>query len=136
MFHRKFLFSNFFIVFLLTTALHRINCAKNIPNARPSYVMERHFDNVSNLILVANFPLPFPAMASSANPGEQPAENWWSSLGRGGYTTGLLPSLEDLKNASSTFENYISGTILIVFCVFFTFLFISAMTLILMGYAR
>jgi hypothetical protein len=44
---------------------------------------------------------------------------------RGGYSTsGGISSSEELKIASSTFENYVSGTILLVF--FCTFSFVQA----------
>jgi len=38
--------------------------------------------------------------------------------------------------ASGTFEGYVSGTVTLVFCVFFVFLLLSVLTAGLMGYAR
>ena len=38
--------------------------------------------------------------------------------------------------ATSTFQNYVGGTVLIVFLIFFTFLFLSGLTFMLMCYAR
>jgi hypothetical protein len=56
---------------------------------------------------------------------------------RGGYSTsGGSFITEELREASSTFANYISGTIYLTFLIFFSFMLLSAMTLILMGYAR
>lgn len=56
---------------------------------------------------------------------------------RGGYSTsGGTLSTEELRIASSTFANYISGTILLVFLIFVSFMIVSSVTLILMGYAR
>ena len=56
---------------------------------------------------------------------------------RGGYSTsGGSFITEELREASSTFANYISGTIYLTFLIFFSFMLLSIMTLILMGYAR
>ncbi len=55
---------------------------------------------------------------------------------RGGYATSTSFSSEELRVATSTFENYISGTVLIVVLIFFTFLFITALTFMLMCYSR
>ena len=43
---------------------------------------------------------------------------------------------DDLRVATSTFQNYVGGTVLIVFLIFFTFLFLSGLTFMLMCYAR
>merc|ERR1712203_8511 len=40
------------------------------------------------------------------------------------------------KQASGTFENYLAGTVLLVFIVFFIFIIMSMFTMMLMGYAR
>merc|ERR1712179_901485 len=40
------------------------------------------------------------------------------------------------KQASGTFENYLAGTVLLVFIVFFIFIIMSIFTMMLMGYAR
>lgn len=72
-------------------------------------------------------------MSRQVGPGYQPGQPTYD---RGGYNTGLLPDPEDLKLATSTFENYVSGTVIVVFSIFFTFLFISLTAMILMSYAR
>ena len=43
---------------------------------------------------------------------------------------------DDLRVQTSTFQNYVGGTVLIVFLIFFTFLFLSGLTFMLMCYAR
>ena len=43
---------------------------------------------------------------------------------------------DELREASSTFANYISGTIYLTFLIFLSFMLLSIMTLILMGYSR
>ena len=56
---------------------------------------------------------------------------------RGGYgssSSSLNP--DELRVATSTFDNYISGTVLLVFLIFFVFLFVSGITVFLMCYAR
>ena len=55
--------------------------------------------------------------------------------GYGTRTSSGLP-LEKLRVQSSTFANYIEGTIGIVFFIFLVFILIQIMTLILMAYAR
>jgi hypothetical protein len=56
---------------------------------------------------------------------------------RGGYSTSTGSFItEELRIASSTFANYISGTIYLTFLIFLSFMLISIMTLVLMGYAR
>ncbi len=55
---------------------------------------------------------------------------------RGGYATSSSFDPDELRVATSTFENYVSGTVLLVFLVFFVFLFLSGMTFMLMCYAR
>merc|ERR1712018_104271 len=52
-----------------------------------------------------------------------------------GSTSSGLP-LEKLREQSSTFENYVSGTVGVVFFIFLVFILIQIMTLILMGYSR
>ena len=41
-----------------------------------------------------------------------------------------------IREQASTFTNYVTGTIQLVFMIFFVFLFLSMMTFLLMGYAR
>lgn len=54
---------------------------------------------------------------------------------RGGYaSSGFNP--DEVRVQSSTFENYVGGTVLLVFVIFFVFLFISMATFMLMCYAR
>ena len=60
--------------------------------------------------------------------------NYISGYG-GSRTSSGLP-LEKLRVQSSTFANYIEGTIGIVFFIFLVFILIQIMTLVLMGYAR
>ena len=58
---------------------------------------------------------------------------------RGGYaTSGGSNSFDsdEVRVATSTFENYVSGTVMLVFLVFFTFLILSMLTMFLMCYAR
>jgi len=56
---------------------------------------------------------------------------------RGGYSTsGGSFITDELREASSTFANYISGTIYLTFLIFLAFMLLSIMTLTLMGYAR
>jgi len=55
---------------------------------------------------------------------------------RGGYATSSSFDPDDLRVATSTFQNYVGGTVLIVFLIFFTFLFLSGLTFMLMCYAR
>jgi hypothetical protein len=55
---------------------------------------------------------------------------------RGGYASSPVFDADELREASSTFENYIGGTFLIIFLVFFTFFFVFLVTLLLMCYAR
>lgn len=55
---------------------------------------------------------------------------------RGGYASSSGLPLEELRVATSTFENYVSGTVVLVFMLFFVFILLSIMTLTLMGYAR
>ena len=55
---------------------------------------------------------------------------------RGGYSTSGGTTSDELREASSTFANYISGTIYLTFLIFIAFMLLSIMTLILMGYAR
>ena len=56
---------------------------------------------------------------------------------RGGYSTsGGSFITDELREASSTFANYISGTIYLTFLIFLAFMLLSLMTLTLMGYAR
>ena len=54
---------------------------------------------------------------------------------RGGYATSSFDP-DDLRVQTSTFQNYVSGTVLLVFLIFFVFLFLSGMTFMLMCYAR
>ena len=55
---------------------------------------------------------------------------------RGGYGSSSSFNPDELRVATSTFDNYISGTVLLVFLIFFVFLFIAALTIFLMCYAR
>jgi len=55
---------------------------------------------------------------------------------RGGYATSSSFDPDDLRVQTSTFQNYVGGTVLIVFLIFFTFLFLSGLTFMLMCYAR
>ena len=41
-----------------------------------------------------------------------------------------------IREQASTFTNYVTGTIQLVFMIFFVFILISVMTFSLMGYAR
>ena len=54
----------------------------------------------------------------------------------GGYGTSSGLPVEKLRVQSSTFANYVSGTIGIVFFIFLVFLILQMMTLLLMGYAK
>merc|ERR1712054_219787 len=56
-------------------------------------------------------------------------------------TNKLVPKMSEFgpdfgKQASGTFENYLAGTVLLVFVVFFIFIVMSVFTMLLMGYAR
>lgn len=57
---------------------------------------------------------------------------------RGGYNVGGSGSQGglEIREQASTFENYVSGTVQLVFMIFFVFVLISVMTFSLMGYAR
>ena len=55
---------------------------------------------------------------------------------RGGYATSSGLPLEKLRVATSTFDNYVSGTVGVVFIIFLVFVLLSIMTLVMMGYAR
>jgi hypothetical protein len=55
---------------------------------------------------------------------------------RGGYASSPVFNSDEIREATSTFENYIGGTFLIIFLVFFTFLVVIAITMLLMCYAR
>ncbi len=55
---------------------------------------------------------------------------------RGGYASSSGLPLEKLRVATSTFENYVTGTVGVVFLIFLVFILLSLMTMILMGYAR
>ena len=55
---------------------------------------------------------------------------------RGGYGSSSSFNPDELRVATSTFDNYISGTVLLVFLIFFVFLFISGIAVFLMCYAR
>ena len=52
------------------------------------------------------------------------------------FSTGTFSSSDELREASSTFANYISGTIYLTFLIFLSFMLVSIMTHIIMGYAR
>ena len=56
-------------------------------------------------------------------------------IGGYGSNSGGLP-IEKLREQYSTFENYVSGTVGVVFFIFLVFILIQIMTLILMGYSR
>ena len=66
------------------------------------------------------------------------ADTNWGEGYRGGYGGGV--SLQDIeggiRDATSTFINYVSGTVQLVFMIAFVFMFISILTLCLMIYAR
>ncbi len=55
---------------------------------------------------------------------------------QGGYASGPVPNPDELRVATSTFENYIEGTIALVFIVLACFLILTCLTFMLMGYAR
>jgi hypothetical protein len=55
---------------------------------------------------------------------------------RGGYATSGSFDHDDLRVATSTFQNYVGGTVLLVFLVFFVFIILSGITFLLMSYAR
>ena len=58
---------------------------------------------------------------------------------RGGYNTGGGSDEKVelvIREQASTFENYVTGTVQLVFMIFFVFILISVMTFSLMGYAR
>ena len=57
---------------------------------------------------------------------------------RGGYNRGgsELGDTLIIREQASTFENYVGGTVQLVFMIFFVFVLISMMTFSLMGYAR
>ena len=60
---------------------------------------------------------------------------------RGGYNRGNDFGLGQdgklvIREQASTFENYVTGTVQLVFMIFFVFVVISVMTFALMGYAR
>ncbi len=55
---------------------------------------------------------------------------------RGGYSSGPSLKPDELRVATSTFENYIEGTVALVFMVFACFLFLTLLTFMLMCYAR
>ncbi len=55
---------------------------------------------------------------------------------RGGYASSSNFVPEELRVATSTFENYIGGTVLIVVAIFGAFLALSAFVFLLMCYAR
>ena len=60
----------------------------------------------------------------------------WGDNYRGGYGGGASVDSQTVRVAASTFTNYVSGTVQLVFMIFFVFCLISIMTLALMGYAR
>jgi hypothetical protein len=55
---------------------------------------------------------------------------------QGGYATSSGLPIEKLRVQTSTFENYVTGTVGIVFFMFLVFVLLQIMTLMLMGYAR
>ncbi len=55
---------------------------------------------------------------------------------RGGYASGPGLKPDELRVATSTFENYIEGTIALVFLVLACFLFLTFLSFLLMCYAR
>ena len=58
---------------------------------------------------------------------------------RGGYNVGGSVRQDGglvIREQASTFENYVTGTVQLVFMIFFVFVLISVMTFALMGYAR
>ena len=54
----------------------------------------------------------------------------------GGYATSSGLPIEDLRVQTSTFKDYVSGTVGIVFFIFLVFILLQIMTLSLMGLAR
>jgi len=54
----------------------------------------------------------------------------------GGYATSSGLPQEKLRVQTSTFKDYVSGTVGIVFLIFLVFLLLQIMTLVLMGIAR
>lgn len=54
----------------------------------------------------------------------------------GGFATSSGLPIEKLRVQTSTFKDYVSGTVGIVFFIFLVFLLLQIMTLILMGLAR
>jgi len=65
------------------------------------------------------------------------ADTDWGTGYRGGYGGGVnLQDFEGLTESTSTFVNYIEGTVQLVFMIAFVFMFISLLTLSLMIYAR
>ena len=53
-----------------------------------------------------------------------------------GYASSSGLPLEKLREQSSTFANYVTGTVGIVFLIFAVFIILQIMTLLLMAYAR
>ena len=65
------------------------------------------------------------------------ADTDWGENYRGGYGGGIDRNEEKgIRDSTSTFINYVSGTVQLVFMIAFVFLFISLLTLCLMVYAR
>ena len=61
------------------------------------------------------------------------------SIYRGGYGGGGIGGPDgplEIRENAGTFTNYVSGTVQLVFMIFFVFILISVMTFSLMGYAR
>jgi len=54
----------------------------------------------------------------------------------GGFATSSGLPIEKLRVQTSTFKDYVSGTVGIVFFIFLVFLLLQIMTLVLMGLAR
>ena len=64
------------------------------------------------------------------------ADTDWGTGYRGGYGGSDVKIELGIRDATSTFINYVSGTVQLVFMIAFVFMFISLLTLCLMIYAR